>query len=129
MLDDSAQTSAILGINIQDGTSIGLGYVAQAHIDFGFPGLALPLIALGALIGAIYRYFATQSGPVFLGQAFACGTLFNTLSFAGNIDKQLGGLIMSFLVMALTYRFGGPYLLRFITARPDSSRLRKPPVL
>ena len=123
VLSDSAQTNALLGMDIQSGTSIGIGFIAQAHIDFGFPGMAFPLAALGALIGLMQRYFCSRSGPAFLGEAFACGALFNTLAFAGNIDKQLASLVMLFLVMAISMRLGGPYLLRFGLNRDQSADL------
>lgn len=112
-LDDSAQTAQALGWSIMDDTSIGLGYIAQAHIDFGFPGLLAPMILLGAVFGAIYTYFLTRPAPPLIREAFAVACLFNGLAFAGNIDKQLGGLIWAFLVLASTLRFGGAILGRW----------------
>lgn len=106
VLDDSAQTAEALGWLIDEDTSIGLGYVAQAHIDFGFPGLLIPMIALGAVIGAIYAYFLTRPAPPLIREAFAVACLFNALAFAGNIDKQLGGMIWALLVLALALRYG-----------------------
>jgi hypothetical protein len=99
-LNDTPETAAALGWQIDDNTSIGLGYVAQAFIDFGFPGLLVPMVALGCVVGIIYVYFLTRSAPFIIRQAFAVASLFNSLAFAGNIDKQLGGLIMTFVVMA-----------------------------
>ncbi|MGD9657703.1 MAG: hypothetical protein AB7U61_08710 [Methylocystis sp.] len=106
-LDDTAQTAQALGWRIVDNTSIGLGYIAQAHIDFGFPGLLAPMIALGAAFGAIYAYFLTRPAPPLIREAFAVACLFNALRFEANIDKQLGGLIWSFLVLAIVLRTGG----------------------
>lgn len=114
VLDDSAETSKILGWNIGKGTSIGIGYVAQAHIDFGFPGLIAPIFILGALVGLIYRYFMTRSAPIFLCQAFATATLFNAIAFATNINKLLGGIVMGSLVMAMIFRYATPLLLPII---------------
>jgi hypothetical protein len=118
VLDDSVETNALLGWDIQRGTSIGIGYVAQAQVDFGFPGMAVPLGGLGAMIGLMYRYILTRRVPVFVGQGFACAVLFNCLAFAGNIDKQLGSLVMQFLVAAICLRFGVPHLIR-LTSRRD----------
>src|SRR5262249_37435621 len=38
-LDDSAVTTALTGREIEEGTSISVGYVAEAHVDFGFPAM------------------------------------------------------------------------------------------
>jgi hypothetical protein len=112
-LDDSAQTNAVLGLRINTAvTSIGLGYVAEAHIDFGFPGLLAPMLALGAIVGAIYSYFLSREAPMLLCKAFGVTCLFKSLRFESDIDKELGGLIMVFLVMAITLRFGKSLLLR-----------------
>jgi len=117
VLDDSAQTAQALGWSIDDNTSIGLGYIAQAHIDFGFPGLLLPMVALGAIVGAIYAYFLTRPAPPLIREAFAVACLFNALAFAGNIDKQLGGLIWALLVLAFALRYSGAILDRWLGNR------------
>jgi hypothetical protein len=114
VLDDSAQTGEVLGWTIDQQTSIGLGYVGQAHIDFGFPGLLVPMIVLGAIVGAIYAYFLTRPAPPLIREAFAVACLFNSLAFAGNIDKQLGGMIMALLVLALALRYGAAKLHRWL---------------
>ncbi len=114
VLDDSAQTAQALGWSIMDDTSIGLGYIAQAHIDFGFPGLLAPMILLGAALGAVYAYFLTRPAPPLIREAIAVACLFNALAFAANIDKQLGGLIWALLVLAFALRFGGAILDRWL---------------
>ncbi|MBM3654046.1 MAG: hypothetical protein FJX06_14670 [Alphaproteobacteria bacterium] len=119
VLDDSAQTAQALGWSIADDTSIGLGYVAQAHIDFGFPGLLAPMILLGAALGAVYAYFLTRPAPPLIREAFAVACLFNALRFEANFDKQLGGLIWAFLVLAAVLRFGGASLGRRLVQRPN----------
>jgi hypothetical protein len=106
-LNDSAQTQAVLDWDIDAQTSVGLGYVAQAHIDFSFPGLLGPMVLLGVLVGLIYSYFITRSGSEILREAFAVGCLFNALAFAGNIDKQLGGVLTAFIVLAAVHRLAG----------------------
>lgn len=122
ILSDSAQTALALGWNIQQGTSIGLGYVAQSHIDFGFPGLLAPMSILGALLGLIYAYFLTRPAPLLIREAIAVACLFNSLAFAGNIDKQLGGLLMGSIVLALALRYGGLTLDRWLVSAPRRSR-------
>jgi hypothetical protein len=114
VLDDSAQTAQALGWSIDEDTSIGLGYVAQAHIDFGFPGLLVPMIVLGAITGVIYAYFLTRPAPPLIREACAVTCLFNALAFAGNVDKQLGGLIWALLVLAFALRYGAAILHRWL---------------
>jgi hypothetical protein len=114
VLDDSAQTAQALGWSIDKNTSVGLGYVAQAHIDFGFPGLLAPMIVLGAIIGTIYAYFLTRPAPPLIREACAVACLFNALAFEGNIDKQLGGMIWALLVLALALRNGAAIVHRWL---------------
>lgn len=118
VLDDSAQTFQALGWSIADGTSIGLGYVAQAHIDFGFPGLLAPMVLLGAIVSIIYTCFLTRPAPLLIREAFAVACLYKALIFEANIDKQLGGMIMAFIVLLLVLRFGGGILHRWLGNQP-----------
>jgi hypothetical protein len=118
ILDDSLQTAQAIGLRIEKNTSIGLGYIAQAQIDFGFPGLLLPMIVLGAILGSIYAYFLTRSTPRLIREAFAVACLFNSLQFAGNIDKQFGFMIMTLLVFAFILRFGGAFLHWWLADSP-----------
>ena len=118
-LDDSAETNSVLGLRINTAvTSIGLGYVAEAHIDFGFPGLLAPMLAIGAIVAAIYAYFLSRPAPILLCRAFGVACLFKSLRFESDINKELGGLLMVFLVMAITLRFGKCLLLRFAASEP-----------
>ncbi len=118
-LDDSAETNSVLGLRINTAvTSIGLGYVAEAHIDFGFPGLLAPMLAIGAIVAAIYAYFLSRPAPILLCRAFGVACLFKSLRFESDINKELGGLLMVFLVMAITLRFGKSLLLRFAASEP-----------
>lgn len=121
-LDDSAQTNRVLHIQIDNATSVGLGYVAQAHIDFGFPGLLLPMLVIGAIVGAIYSYFLTRPAPAALCKAFGVATLFNSVKFETDIEKLFGGLLMSFLVMAITLHFSKSFLLRAAAREPTWTR-------
>ncbi len=124
ILDDSAQTTRVLGLRIDSKTSIGLGYVAQAYIDFGFPGLLIPMVVLGMIVGSIYTYFVTRRAPQLIREGFAVACLFNSLAFAGNIDKEFGGLITAFLVLALTLRYGAAILHRQLENKPRNTQVR-----
>ena len=113
-LDDSKLTTALLGIKIDKYTSIGVGYVAQAHVDFGFPGLLLPMLVIGGMIGGGAKYFMTRSAPLLIREAFTTATLFLAFRFEENIDKALGGFITGFLAMALVLKFAYPMIARWL---------------
>jgi hypothetical protein len=108
ILDDSLVTRALVGIRISEGTSIGVGLVAQAHVDFGFPGLLLPMLLIGVMTGLVAKYFMTRPAPLIIREGFTTATLFLAFPFAANIDKALGGFIIGCLVMGLVLKFGYP---------------------
>jgi hypothetical protein len=111
-LDDSKLTSALLGVKIKGDTSIGVGYIAQAHVDFGFPGLLLPILSIGVMIGWVAKYFMTRSAPLFIREAFTTAVIFSTFQVEFDIDKALGGFITGCLAMALVLKFVYPILAR-----------------
>ena len=119
-LNDSKLTTALLGLKIDKNTSIGVGYVAQAHVDFGFPGLLLPVLVIGGIFGVGARYFMTRSAPLLIREAFTTATLFLAFRFEENIDKALGSFITGFLVMALVFRFAYPMIAEWLVgSHPD----------
>ena len=115
-LNDSKLTTALLGIKIDKYTSISVGYVAQAYVDFGFPGLLLPMLVIGGMIGGVAKYFMTRPEPVHIREAFTATTLFLAFRFEANIDKALGGFIAGFLVMALVLKFAYPIIERWLSS-------------
>jgi hypothetical protein len=117
-LSDSAITSELLGGRINEETSIGVGYVAEAQVDFGFPGLLAPLWIIGALLALAAEYFMTRSAPLHICQAFSVAVLFNCFSFAADIDKSLGGFVTGFLAMALALKFGYPRVESWLSGSP-----------
>jgi hypothetical protein len=120
-LNDSKLTTALLGIRITGDTSIGVGYVAQAQVDFGFPGLLLPILSIGIVIGGAAKYFMTRSAPLLIREAFTTATLFLVFPYEENIDKALGGLITGLLAMALMLKFAYPTVARWL-ARSHARR-------
>jgi hypothetical protein len=113
-LDDSKITTALLGVRIDDDTSIGVGFVAQAQVDFGFPGLLLPVLSMGFMIGMVAKYFMTRSAPLLVREAFTTATLFLSFQFAADIDKALGGFVVGCLAMGLSLKFGYPMMARWL---------------
>jgi hypothetical protein len=118
-LSDSDKTTALLGIRISADTSIGVGYVAEAHADFGFPDLLVPIFIIGGMLGGAARYFMSRSAPFLIRQAFTTATLFLCFNFAADIDKNLGGFLSSCIVMAAALKFGYPAIGgTLVQARP-----------
>jgi hypothetical protein len=120
-LNDSKLTTALLGMRITGETSIGVGYVAQAHADFGFPGLLLAILSIGIMIGVAAKYFMTRTIPLLIREAFTTAALFLAFPFEENIDKALGGFITGCLAMALVLKFAYPMIASWLT-RPQASR-------
>ena len=44
----------------EEGTSIGIGYMAESYIDFGPIYMFVPILLLGVFYGLIYRYFIAR---------------------------------------------------------------------
>jgi hypothetical protein len=120
-LNDSRLTTELLGIRIEDDTSIGVGYVAQAQVDFGFPGLLPPILLIGFMIGVAAQYFMTRSAPLLIREAFTTAALFHSFQFESNIDKSLGGFLISCLGMGFILKFGYPLIARWLAG----SRLQR----
>lgn len=121
-LNDSVVTTAFTGDVIDPSTSISIGYVAEAHADFGFPGMLLPILLIGLMIGAQARYFMTRAAPLVVRQAFCTGCLFSTFGYQMNIDKALGGCVVGFIAMALALKFGYPMVSGLLEDGEATSR-------
>jgi hypothetical protein len=118
-LDDTAITSLLTGEKFGEETSVSIGYVAEAHADFGFPGMLLPIFAVGVMLGATARYFMTRPVPLVVCEAVTTASLFLAFSYAHNVDKELGGFITGFLALFVSVKYGYPRVSRFLwNAKP-----------
>ena len=117
-LDDSKITTALTGERIDADTSIGVGYIAEAQVDFGFPGLLFPMLAIGFMLGLATEYYITRPVPMLVRQAFATATSFYVFFFEVDIDKGLGAFIVGWLAMALILKFGYPLIAVWLTGGP-----------
>ena len=117
-IDDSAETRKYTGQEVageEQGTSIGLGYLTQSYIDFGVPGMFVPVFLLGVFYGLIYRYFVFHGPSPALGFAMACAILvFGAYTIETSNLKLVGGNLMGFLFFALVRRFLGPAFLAWV---------------
>jgi hypothetical protein len=99
--DDTARTNIYTGglAGSGEGTSISLGYVAEAYIDFGAPWMFAALAAVGMFYGTIYRIlvrFRRSRGP--LGIAVATATLTSISPMESSFTKVFASVIVSLLV-------------------------------
>jgi hypothetical protein len=102
-LDDSAITTQLTGIVIDRKTSISVGYTAEAHVDFGMPGMFVAIYLIGVIIVAAVRYFVTRPGPLHLRQGCATACAFLPFTYGTNIDNALGAFVTGFLALAVCY--------------------------
>ena len=89
---------------VEQGTSIGIGYMAESYVDFGPVLMFLPILLLGVFYGLIYRLFVINSRYVLLG----CGIATAILVFGGNAIetsnvKLIGGNVTALLVLGAFY--------------------------
>lgn len=115
VLDDSERARRFTGIRLagaEEGTSIGIGYMAESYADFGRYGMFVPILLLGFLMGRIYRFFCANQNSTLLGTAIATGVLFSIiLAFATSNVKILGSLITLWLAYtALNHVWGAAFI-------------------
>ena len=112
-VDDSERASFYTGLTVagaEQGTSIGIGYMAESYVDFGPVLMFLPILLLGVFYGLIYRVFVIKSRYALLG----CGIATAILVFGGNAIetsnvKLVGGNVTALLVLSAFYfALGGP---------------------
>ena len=124
VLDDSAITKAVTGDTITGDTSISIGYIVESHVDFGFPGMLVPIFGIGIMLGIAAGYLITRDASLTVRTAFATAVFFNSFLYGMNIDKALGGFILIFIVAALTLKFGYPLVAPWIFDRSATHLFR-----
>lgn len=102
VIDDSERTNLYAGTTVagtDEGTSIGIGYIAESYIDFGPYIMMVPIFLFGMLLGWIFKWFAT-AGSVndIIGSGLGCAVIFWAAQIESSITKMIGGLAVSFLV-------------------------------
>lgn len=108
-------------LKIREGTSVGIGYMAEFYVDFGSFGMFIPMFFYGLLIGGIYTLIARGSGSfaLFSGGAIVI-FIDHFTSYEGEFAKLVGGLIMSTVIFLLIVHFAGPTLHRWIQRREEA---------
>jgi hypothetical protein len=97
-------------------TSIGVGYLAENFVDFGFPMMLAPVFGLGLLYGMAVRYFVTRPVPWIAQEAFAFGCLYAaSIGLGAALAKTIGGFLTEFVFLALVLKFVFPYYRRWVS--------------
>jgi hypothetical protein len=115
VIDDTVRTNLYTGglAGNSEATSISLGYIAEAYIDFGTYGMFPVLAAIGIFYGAIYRFFIgwRRSYGLF-GMAIATTVLTTVGPLENSFTKVFGGVIVSLVVAwALIFPRWVPWLV------------------
>jgi hypothetical protein len=106
VVDDSEVTRRLTGISVNPGTSISIGYIAETHLDFGFPLMLIPLLGIGFAMGRVARAFANMEAPNIIRNAFVCAAIVGAFGFESNIDKVIPAFVLSCGALAVSARFG-----------------------
>lgn len=125
IVDDSARTSTYTQIDLtstSSATSISLGWVAEAYIDFGVPGMFALALAFGLLMGRIHRGFQNlREGRGLWGMAMSASVLVSAIFIETSITKSLGGLAVTSLMAWLLLRHVLPRFAPWALWRPGTS--------
>lgn len=110
------QYAGVQAAGDESGASIGLGYMPEFYIDFGYSGIAILCFLYGFLLTACLAIFAKVSptGPIFI--ALSIGLLINYfLVFDASFAKILGGMIQRTGITSLAMMLLAPTVLRWVT--------------
>jgi hypothetical protein len=119
-IDDTARTNMYTGGlgGSSEGTSVSLGYIAEAYIDFGAFGMFAALLGIGLLYGTIYRALLRwRRSRGFLGMAMATAILAGVGPLENSFTKVFGGVITSLIVAGLLITFVVPRLAPWLARR------------
>ena len=97
-----------------EGTSISIGYMGESYIDFGVPGMFVPILILGFFWGWMYAFFMSRAQSAIFGYAFATALLIELYQFEMAGIKMFGGMLMKFMVLSLALYFLEPRLRRWL---------------
>lgn len=111
----------------ETGTSVGLGYMPELYIDFGVPGMFVALFCLGMLLGLMYRGLkkAAPSRDMFVTVGAAL-FLPGFTDLDSHLTKLVGGMLQTFIIFVVLLVTLGPWLHRFLLARPVVQRSLQP---
>jgi len=128
MLSDSMLVRRFSGVWVhgdERATSIAFGYFAESYIDFGIPGMFIPILLFGMLVGAalrgVMRLIRCREAGIVLVTVLAWSSLY---LFERSWTKMLGDTLTNLVFL------GGAVLLvdRLFLAPPRSGRQPRAPI-
>ncbi|MGQ0456055.1 MAG: hypothetical protein ACT4OU_03215 [Hyphomicrobium sp.] len=107
--NDSLVTMRYTGVRVHGvNTSVSIGYMGETYIDFGVPGMFVPIFLLGGVYGLMYANILRTGLPSVFAFPAAVVTLLGAYSFETALPKIVGSIIMTFIVMRLLLKFVFP---------------------
>jgi hypothetical protein len=98
-------------MSYEQGTSISMGYIAEAYIDFGPILMFLPMTLLGCLFGFIYRWLVSAPGrDGVLGAALAIFTLMPAYAIESSALKMIPGVLLCVAASIVVLKFIAPLI-------------------
>ncbi len=104
---------------VRQGTSISVGYMAENHVDLGFPGMLAGVFVIGLGLAAVCRYFMKIRAPWVVREGTVLAVVYSVGSTGTEISlpKILGAIFMTFLVYSILAKFFYPFALRWLDQR------------
>jgi hypothetical protein len=124
-IDDSVRTNKYTGLHVSgagEGTSISIGYMGEAYIDFGAFGMMPVVAAFGFFLGRIYRYMLTsRASRGLLGMGLATTIIQEAAPFEQSITKAFGAIIVMLLISWLLIRIVIPNYAPWVVRAKDEA--------
>jgi hypothetical protein len=92
-------------VNDARSTSISIGAHGESYIDFGLPGMFGAAALLGLMLGGAYQYFCTRKRATLLAHGCTIAVLLGRQAIETRPVKQVGGLLSTFIIVWLFWRF------------------------
>ena len=122
---DSELTREYTGIRVtsyEQGTSISMGYMAEAYIDFGPVFMFVLIFLFGYGLGAIYHWLLTRPGrDGVLGAAMSTFTLMQANAIETSALKAIPAVMLCLVACLIILKFLAP-LVWGVQAQPAQGR-------
>lgn len=119
-INDSDLTNQYTGLGVstaEEGTSISLGYMAEAYIDFGPLLMFVAIAFLGAALGTFYRWLLNRRGSMaVIGASLAPFALMPAHLAETSILKMVPSLILTLLASIVVVKILAPKVIRGLSA-------------
>lgn len=100
-----------------EGTSIGIGYFAEAYVDFGFVGMFVPLFAFGLLWGVLYSFLVSRPVNRELALATVTAVFINLDQYEIATSKLIGGMLQRAIIFGALLTYIIPRVARWAETR------------